>query len=32
LHGFEVYPTGVSTQSDSALEGFLVIKIKISGF
>jgi hypothetical protein len=28
LYGSEVYPTGVGTQSDPTLEGFLVIKIK----
>jgi hypothetical protein len=28
LHGFEVYLTGVGTQSGPALEGFLVIKLK----
>lgn len=29
LHGSEVYLRGVDTRSDSALEGFFVIKIKI---
>jgi len=28
LHRFEVYLTGTGTQSDPALEGFLVIKKK----
>jgi len=28
LHGFEVYLTGVGTQSGPALEGFIVIKLK----